>query len=245
MPDNNWNPANPRLWYRDDLPNHPELIALEGGVIPYKDAALLSKVYSGSVLLTDKVTNIKGNTFINKQVSLSVDVFDGLYPPSHLFGNPLSIDNICKVTEQWLTGDTDVHKMHTVSIELTEPAVITEYWMIAAIGTSTYIDKLHPTPKEWVLLGSDDNENFVSIDEHILDSSIWKPWQISTFKTNTTKAYKYYTLLISEWFSSEILLPTGLKRLWLFGRPENKFILPEIDCPNDSFVWVVPYREKL
>ena len=44
----NWDVANPRLWYRDDLVNHPELIPLEGQTVDYKTVSNLARVYTGS-----------------------------------------------------------------------------------------------------------------------------------------------------------------------------------------------------
>lgn len=239
----NWSVANPRLWYRDDLVNHPELIPLEGQSIPISDAELLSTVYTGSVLLTDKITKMKDTSFVNDSISMSVDVFDGLYTPSHLFGDPISLDNIAKVSEQWLTGDPDTSSIHSVAITFKEPTVITEYWMIAAVGTAEIIDQLHPAPCEWVLLGSNDGTNFETIEEYKLTGdNPWKPWEIKVFKVHNTTAYKHITIFIHEWFKSEVPLSTGLKRLWVFGRPEDQFILPELTAPNDSFAWVVPYK---
>ena len=51
---NKWDIGNPRLWYRDDLVNHPELIPLEGQTIDISKIGKINKVYSGSVLLTEK-----------------------------------------------------------------------------------------------------------------------------------------------------------------------------------------------
>ncbi len=248
MPRDNLNPANPKLWYRDDLVNHPELVPLEGGTIPYADAKLLTKIYSGATLLTDKITKIRDTVFLNGDLTLRVDTFDGLYAPYYLFEDPISTENIAKVAEQWLTGDTDIDNIHTVTITLNEPKVISEYWMIAAVGTSEYIDKLHPTPKSWKLLGSNDNKHFSIIDEQQLtDPTCWQSWHICPFRVSdeSNTAYTQIILLITEWFPSDEPLSTGLKRLWLFGRPKDLFVLPDIPCPNESFVWVVPYKEKL
>ena len=62
---NKWDIGNPRLWYRDDLVNHPELIPLEGQTIDISEIGNISKVYPGSVLLTEQITRLHDNVFTN------------------------------------------------------------------------------------------------------------------------------------------------------------------------------------
>ena len=38
-----WDISNPRLWYRDDLVNHPELIPLEGQTIDISKIGKINK----------------------------------------------------------------------------------------------------------------------------------------------------------------------------------------------------------
>ena len=49
---NIWFVGNPRLWWKDDLKNHPELVALDGSYIDGKLAKNLRKVYPYGELIS-------------------------------------------------------------------------------------------------------------------------------------------------------------------------------------------------
>lgn len=237
--------GNPRLWYRDDLVNHPELIPLEGQTIDISKVGSINKVYPGSVLLTEKITRLHDNVFTNGRINVNVDMYKGLYTPSGLFEEPISISNIAHVSEQWLTGDNDITKQHFISIELNDPVLLTEYWMIAAIGTKDRIDAKYPTPKQWIVYGSKDNDKWDIVDKRNELSDNWKSWKINSYKVTCNTDYKYYKFVFTEWHPTEDedAISTGLKRLYVFGRPINQFILPDIPSPDDSFVWVITKKE--
>lgn len=237
--------GNPRLWYRDDLVNHPELIPLEGQTIDISKVGSINKVYPGSVLLTEKITRLHDNVFTNGRINVNVDMYKGLYTPSGLFEEPISITNISHVSEQWLTGDNDITKQHFISIELNDPVLLTEYWMIAAIGTKDRIDAKYPTPKQWIVYGSKDNDKWDIVDKRNELSDNWKSWKINSYKVTCNTDYKYYKFVFTEWHPTEDedAISTGLKRLYVFGRPINQFILPDIPSPDDSFVWVITKKE--
>ena len=242
---NKWELGNPRLWYRDDLVNHPELMPLEGQTIDISKVGNINKVYSGSVLLTEKITRLHDNVFTNGRMNVNVDMYKGLYTPSGLFEEPISITNISHVSEQWLTGDNDITKQHFISIELNDPVLLTEYWMIAAIGTKDRIDAKYPTPKQWIVYGSKDNDKWDIVDKRNELSDNWKSWKINSYKVTCNTDYKYYKFVFTEWHPTEDedAISTGLKRLYVFGRPINQFILPDIPSPDDSFVWVITKKE--
>lgn len=237
--------GNPRLWYRDDLVNHPELMPLEGQTIDISKVGSINKVYPGSVLLTEKITRLHDNVFTNGRINVNVDMYKGLYTPSGLFEEPISISNIAHVSEQWLTGDNDITKQHFISIELNDPVLLTEYWMIAAIGTKDRIDAKYPTPKQWIVYGSKDNDKWDIVDKRNELSDNWKSWKINSYKVTCNTDYKYYKFVFTEWHPTEDedAISTGLKRLYVFGRPINQFILPDIPSPDDSFVWVITKKE--
>lgn len=237
--------GNPRLWYRDDLVNHPELTPLEGQTIDISKVGSINKVYPGSVLLTEKITRLHDNVFTNGRINVNVDMYKGLYTPSGLFEEPISITNISHVSEQWLTGDNDITKQHFISIELNDPVLLTEYWMIAAIGTKDRIDAKYPTPKQWIVYGSKDNDKWDIVDKRNELSDNWKSWKINSYKVTCNTDYKYYKFVFTEWHPTEDedAISTGLKRLYVFGRPINQFILPDIPSPDDSFVWVITKKE--
>jgi hypothetical protein len=242
---NKWDLGNPRLWYRDDLVNHPELMPLEGQTIDISKVGSINKVYPGSVLLTEKITRLHDNVFTNGRINVNVDMYKGLYTPSGLFEEPISITNISHVSEQWLTGDNDITKQHFISIELNDPVLLTEYWMIAAIGTKDRIDAKYPTPKQWIVYGSKDNDKWDIVDKRNELSDNWKSWKINSYKVTCNTDYKYYKFVFTEWHPTEDedAISTGLKRLYVFGRPINQFILPDIPSPDDSFVWVITKKE--
>lgn len=242
---NKWDLGNPRLWYRDDLVNHPELIPLEGQTIDISKVGSINKVYPGSVLLTEKITRLHDNVFTNGRINVNVDMYKGLYTPSGLFEEPISITNISHVSEQWLTGDNDITKQHFINIELDEPKLLIEYWMIAAIGTKDRIDAKYPTPKQWIVYGSKDNDKWDIVDKRNELSDNWKSWKINSYKVTCNTDYKYYKFVFTEWHPTEDedAISTGLKRLYVFGRPINQFILPDIPSPDDSFVWVITKKE--
>lgn len=239
------NIANPQLWYRNDLKNHPELIALDGQTINIHKAHTLAEVYPGTALLNEKVTKLTSKGFINANITLSVDFFQGLYLPAALCGDELSIDNIMKVSDQWLTGSSKLDKEHHVTISFNHtPHLVTEYWVIPAFGTVDQIDAKRPTPKTWTLEGSNDGVNWDIIDQHNEKKNHWQPFKGRSFKVKTNTEYAKIKLSISAWHpgTDDELFYTGLRRFWLFGRPKDSFILPKLDTPSDDFVWVVPYK---
>lgn len=241
----NWSMANPRLWYRDDLVNHPELIPLEGQTIDIEAASNIRRIYPGSVLLTEPLSTMRDGIFRNNTMEVKVDRYDGLYLPTGLFDEPLSIENISHVTEQWLTGDNDTNSTHSITIKLAEPTIMTEYWMMAAVGTKDRIDARHPTPNRWLVFGSIDAENWELVDSNTTFDDSWKCWQFNTYSVKCEKVYVYFKFTFVAWNPTEDneAASTGLKRLYVFGRPKNKFIVPSIPSPDDAFVWVVPNKE--
>ena len=237
----NWKICSPKLWYLDDVRKHPELVALDGSVIPLKDAGDLPIYYPGTKLLNDKVSKFTPHGFENDDIILSVSKFWGLYAASALCDEELSIDNIAKAANQWLTGTNDTHSTDTVTITFKhDPQVITEYWIIPAFGTSESILEKRPAPKKWKLLGSNDKENWVTLNEHRERINHWEPASGRSFKVKNDTAYKYIRLTITEWHATSKILYTGLRRLWIFGRPADSFILPNIQSPSEEFVYVVP-----
>ena len=244
MTSNNWDIANPRLWYRDDLINHPELIPLEGQTVDYKSVANLAHVYTGSTLLSTPLTKLSGDYFVNDEIGLKVNKFEGLYSPTSLFGELISTENISHIADQWLTGDSNTNVVHTIQIRFAEPKILTEYWMIAAIGTKDIVDEERPSPRHWIIYGSNDDNRWDIICEQSEKAENWGFWNLNSYRIYKNKAYKYVKIVITAWHAVDNKsLSTGLKRLYLFGRPEDKFTLPNIPSPDDAFVWVVPYME--
>lgn len=241
----NWNPHNPRLWYADDLRNHPELIALDGSTIPLDKAGTLPKYYPGSTLLNDEVTKFTPQGFENDAIILSASKWQGLYVASALCDSELSVENITKVANQWLTGTNDIHSTDSITITFKhDPQIVTEYWVIPAFGTTESILEPRPAPKKWQLLGSNDKENWEVVDSHKERINHWQAPSGRSFRVKSNTAYKYLRLTISDWFVTKEKLYTGLRRLWLFGRPADSFVLPNVPSNSDEFVYVVPRYYK-
>ncbi len=56
-----WLRSNPRLWLNTDIPNHSDLILLDGAIIPLKQAADILEIYDGAILLDDSHIKIKSD----------------------------------------------------------------------------------------------------------------------------------------------------------------------------------------
>ena len=239
-----WHRGNPKLWYRDDLVNHPELIPLEGQEIDLTDSSLRD-IYPGTILLTTPILRLSEGGFCNENCLLNVSSSTALCPPSALFGEELTVDNFSQITDQWWTNDTDLTTKQTITIEFTNtPYLPSEYWMIPAAGDSNHILQVRPTPKSWKLQGSYDGKKWFGLD-HVENYTDWEVLQIRAFKIKTRykKPFAKLRLIITEWNpGEEDDLCTGLRRFWVFGNT-GKYVLPNIPSPDPAFVYVVPKND--
>lgn len=243
-----WFMANARLWYSDDIANHPELVALDGSEIADDKAEHLSTVFPGTKLLTKAVTTMTSAGFENDDLTLSVDNFVADWPASKLFGSCdfSDIGNmIANNTDQWLTSSTDVNATHTLTVKFKgnfkyRPG---EYWVIPAAGTLEMPFKSRPTPNTWVFEGSDDGETWTTLDSHSgVTADDWPLFTIQTFTVDTTESYSQLRLKITAWNAGDDGTTAGLKRFYIFGRKQGVFCLPDVPSPIASFSWVVPYK---
>lgn len=244
-----WLLSNPKLWYRDDLVNHPELIPLEGQLITDDEAVEISKVYPGTKLLTHKIDKIENGIFVNDRLSLHVDMFDSYFLPSALFEAPLSIEDIVKSTDQWLTNSTDLNTEHWVEIVFKDGFTYKpmQYWIMPAAGTATELDKSNPTPKSWVIQGyNQETDTWEVLDTKTDITDGWENRKFRTFDIESVpNTYLKLKLIITEWNAGASAdMPTGLRRFYVFGREVNSYYLPNIETPSDDFVYVIP-RENL
>lgn len=239
-----WLISNPKLWYRDDLVNHPELIVLDGSEISPDRATDLARVFPGSKLITTPLEHLSGSSFENDHVSLVADSYTGSYLPSNLFGDELSISNFSKVLDQWMTSSTNLESTHTLTVTIKGGFTYrpTEYWVIPAAGTGTNVLATRPTPRDWTFEGSNDNETWTALDTHTdVESSTWEACTVRTFSINTLENYAYFRLQITKWNAGETgAEEIGLRRFWIFGRKNGVFSLPNIESPDPDFVYVVP-----
>lgn len=244
-----WRISEPRLWYTDDLHNHPELIPLDGREIPNDQAEYISRVYPGSTLLTHPCKSMDEHGFQNDTMSLSVSEFQGDFHGGRVSNDEINPSNMLSYTDQWLTNSSDVDKAQSITIKFKHGNTYApnEYWMIPAAGIASAPLRTRPTPKSWKLEGSkDDGGSWDLIDERTdIGPETWQPLTIQTFKIeNISDAYSTVRLTITAW--NNIVgdpLETGLRRFWLFGNKTGVFTMPKLDSPSDSFTWVIPYKD--
>lgn len=241
-----WTVAQPRLWYRNDIPNHPELVALEGQIISDDQAEHLSSVYPGTRLLTDKITKLSSSFMENDYITLSVSSFNGLYLGGNIFNDPITLTDVAKHTDQWLTGSTDVNSPATITVTFKNNVTYRphQYWIIPTNGTPEKLGIKGCTPRDWVFEASTDGNSWETIDSHTgVEADEWDIFNVRIFDIETEKEYNQYRITITKWNAGEIEgMSTGLRRLWIFGKKIGQFSLPNIPSPSDEFSWVVPYK---
>jgi hypothetical protein len=244
-----WFRGNPRLWYRDDLINHPELIPLEGQEVTIERGNTFHKVYPGAKLLTEEVSVMKTHGFENQDLVLSYSPFKGLYNVGNIFGEALTTDNLFKVADQWLMPETSLSTEASVEINFKHKKHIpVEYWIIPAFGTSDNPIVNRPTPRSWKLMCSNDGEKWTTAHT-VKNYDKWDSINIQQFKVTKyiRTPYSYMKLVITEWNpGEEPNLEVGLRRFWLFGRPDkNIWLAPNLPSPDPAFVYVIPRKDIL
>lgn len=243
-----WLVGNPRLWYTEDLVNHPELIALDGSEITDSRAEYLSTVYSGAQLATNKVTNLDNTSVQNSEmivtnnmgnpVSLGLDT---------LFNDAITPGNMHYAFDKYITDTTDLNSEVIIKIQFKNDVTYrpTEYWLIPGNATNDDMFIKYPTPRDWSFEGSNNNETWTTVDQHSnVDADFWEILTIKTFTCDTSKLYSYFRLHITKWNPADnnTLLKCALRRFWVFGRKNGIFALPNIESPHPAFSWVVPYK---
>lgn len=241
-----WYRGNPRLWYRDDLVNHPELIPLEGQNVKLPKNSTLNRIYPGVKLLTEPIKKLGSTGFENEDLILNASSAVGIYPISTVFNEELTIDNFYHITDQWWANTSDLNSSQTIEIEFINTSYNpTEYWIIPANGTSDAPMSVRPTPNTWKLEGSNDKVTWIKLHE-VKDFTKWNVCQIETFrrKRPVNKAYKYLKFTISKWNAGDYpSMEVGLRRFWIFGKENSDWVAPNIPSPDPAFVYVVPYKD--
>lgn len=241
-----WFLSEPRLWYIDDLPNHPELIALDGQELTDDQATWLSEVYPGTKLATEPIQSFSDGIFENNTLTLAADTYNGDYLASHVFNDTLSIDNIFKMTDQWSTGSTELTAVHTLTVIFKNDITYrpSEYWICPANGITDKLAAKRPSPKTWFFEGSNDNSAWDILDQQDEAEDLWEVFTFRVFPVETMNTYKYFRLRITAWHAGEPDSHTGLRRFYIFGRKNGIFSLPEVPSPHPSFAWVVPIKNQ-
>lgn len=241
-----WLPSTPKLWYRDDLEHHPELIALDGQEIPADQANILSQYYPGSMCITEPCTSFSINGDSNDAMIVTGSSSSDYCIPGRVFGDPIEIEDIAKTLDQWIIGTAGADAILTIVFKNGFTYVPTEYWMIPAAGTMEAPLKSRPTPNTWRFEGSIDNGNtWTTIDSHEGVTENWIPLAVTKFTFTNSTAYNALRLVITSWngVADETLLG-GLRRFWVFGHKEGTFLLPKLEAPSDEFAWVVPFTSS-
>ena len=241
-----WFLSEPRLWYIDDLPNHPELVQLNGQELTDDQATWLSEVYPGTKLATEKITTFSDGVFSNDILTLKADSYEGDYFASNVFNDELSIDNLFEVVDQWSTGSTDLTAEHTLTIEFKNDVTYrpSAYWICPGNGTGEQLAVKRPSPATWYFEGSNDGSTWTVLDQQSETEDNWQIFTTRTFAVDTEELYKYLRLRITSWNAGGDGTTTGLRRFYVFGRKNGVFSLPDVPSPNPDFAWVVPVKDQ-
>lgn len=266
-----WRMGNPRLWYRDDLVNHPGLIPLDGTAeLNEKQAAMLSKIYPGSMCMLDGTDNFSLKSadpndpsvepgWNSERAVVNFSSSFSIYYPTAIFGGEVNFSNFMEITDQWLVNskslDTEIEV--TVHFKYDIKFQPTEYWIMPAAGTSQSVVIKRPTPKSWTFKASNNGVDWVTLDHVSNDPSAdeWNPNTVRTFSVSENNVdsneepilYSYFKLTIHSWHAGAQEngedLEVGIRRFWMFGRKQGVFELPVIESPHDAFVWVIPVND--
>ena len=239
-----WYLTNPKLWYIDDLENHPELIALDGSELTEEQSTYLAESYPGTTLLTEPTTSMTSNGYENENVILSVASSVGDFYGGRLFNDTLTVSNFAEVTDQWLSSSTALNHEEIINVRIKGGHTYrpTDYWLCPANGISTDVSMGRPTPNSWTFEGSNDGTTWTILDSHS-NITDWSVFTTKFFTVSTNVAYGYFRLKITAWNAGEQEdMNIGLRRFWIFGRKTGVFHLPNIPSPYPDFAWVVPLQ---
>ena len=239
-----WYLTNPKLWYIDDLENHPELIALDGSELTEEQARYLSEIFPGTALLTYPVPNLTTNGYENDNIILSVTSSVGDFYGGRLCNDTLTVNNFAQVSDQWLSASTSLDHEEIIKISLKGGHTYrpTDYWICPANGISSDVSLVRPTPNTWTFEGSTDGTTWTILDSHS-NVTDWSVFTTKFFTVNTPTAYGHFRLKITSWNAGAINdINIGLRRFWIFGKKTGIFHLPDIPAPHPDFAWVVPLQ---
>lgn len=227
-----WFITEPRLWYRDDLDNHPELIPCDGQELTDDQATYLAEVYDGTRV-------IMGDSY---DVTTSAVGSNG--SSAALFNTELTISNFHLFSDQWLTGSTSTSTEQFVRVAFSNVITYrpTSYYMSPAVGSASGGTELHPTPSSWVFEGSTDGDSWDQLDTQTLTENDWTAYEVREFPVDTNNVYAQFRIRITAWFNGTG--ETGLKRFYIKGHKNGAFSMPYIQAPSDEFVWVLPIRNQ-
>ena len=236
-----WFISEPRLWYRNDLDNHPELIPLDGQELTDDQSVYLAEMYPGTKLATEPVSYVNGK-YSNDYCTMTVSSDEGT-SASTLFGDMVTVDNFYRTSDQWLTNNTSLTTEQSITVTYKNDITYrpSEYWICPA-NPSNYTT-MRPVPKKWVFEGSNDGSTYTVLDSHDEANNEWGNFTFRKFTVTTDVKYKYLRLRILSWHAGDGS-STGLRRFYIYGRKNGIFSMPKVESLNPDFAWVVPIRNQ-
>lgn len=235
-----WFRSTPRLWLISDLPNHPELVPLNGQVITGDIATSLSGIYSGVAKISPMLLDEEENSVVSITASSMTSITNG---PHRLFGPELTNETYFQVSDQWEAGPNDPTPEIHVTFKGGMKYKLISYQLFSRIGTRSDPFQVGPSPKSWEIYRILDGvQSLLTTVENV------DPWNIGAGRQYTVDVsnVEFQELLFKfvEWHPGDNPeLAPGLKRLYLFGRQSNTFQMPNMPSPHPEFAYVVPYTD--
>lgn len=122
----------------------------------------------------------------DKIISLTKQYLEKIRPISYSASSTYSGYNISALFDDNKANNWTANGQKSIIyFEADNPFLLDSYEMFVA---TTYTDRM---PKDWVVYGSNDNQNWISIDINA-NYTKWTSNSSNKFKTNSTMPYKYY-----------------------------------------------------
>ncbi len=239
-----WFRACPRLWYRNDLEHHPELIPLDGQELSEELAFYLSEIYTSIVPIHPLADTLDTETY---QVSMSSA--NPLCLGYKAFGPNITMDNLLNTTDQWTTGTTGANTPEWLALDLKGDVAFTlhTYALVARGGSPTAPFASSPSPKSWVVEAALDEGDWEVVDSQTTDTA-WAPNEVRYFYLDTiSNPANKFRITINEWWVPEgvgVIEELGIRRWYLGGKKIGSFIMPKVVSPHPDFSYVVPINDS-
>ena len=235
-----WMRTKPALWLRSDLPNHPELVELNGQYLDDERAAKLIDLYVSEGRISPVATSMSSEHY-----EVTASSTSPLCLPYRAFGDSITMNNFLNALDQWVTEHTGEDTEEWLSLEIKGSALysLTAYVMVARCGTPMEPFIPSPSPKSWQVEVSEDGSVWESIDT-VIDAPVWSTnEQRSYVLTGPVKDTRFMRIRITQWHipeNSNCVQEVGLRRIAFYGRRAGGFVLPNLPSLHPDFAWVIP-----
>ena len=238
-----WFTACPRLWLKKDVDNHPELVPLDGRSLTEEESYYLSQVYAEPLNFSPEATSNDGGSYTilsNSQLAEN--------QAFNVFGPEITINNFNDETSQWLTGSSGPNADVYVEIDFAGVVSYTlhSYSMIPRLYSQLTPGADSANPKTWALsvyVAATDEW----IDAHVVtDAPEWEPFEQRQYYLDTpVEGVTKIRLRITGWYASYVdgSNVVCLRRLFLYGVREDRFVLPKLVSPDSNFIYVIPRQD--